>query len=133
MKRIDKTIWRETVYIAIGVLVLSLPMELVFILLGQWDYTVLLGNLWGGLFAAGNFFLMGLGVQAALGKEEKQARATIRASQTLRMAMLFVAAMLGVLLECFQVFAALIPLLFPRIAIMARPLFNKFLPTDDQK
>lgn len=131
MKKINKTILRETLYIAVGVLILSLPLELVFILIGRWDYTVLLGNLWGGVFAVGNFFLMGLGVQAALGKPQKQATNTIRTSQQLRIIMMFVAAMLGSLLPCFNIWAALIPLLFPRLAIWARPLLKKVLPMDE--
>ena len=37
----DKTVLRETAYIALGVLVLSLFMESVFLVVGRWDWTVL--------------------------------------------------------------------------------------------
>ena len=65
-------------------------------------------------------------MQNALSKDEKSAKTAIRLSQNLRLLMLFVAAALGVLLPCFNTVTALLPLFFPRIAVMIRPLFKKF-------
>ena len=123
--KIDPTVRRETGYIAVCVAVLSALMEAVFLIIGQWDYTVLLGNLLSGAAAIGNFFLMGLTVQKAVGKEEKQAAGYMKLSQMLRMLMLFVAAALGVALPCFNTWTALIPLFFPRIAITLQPFIRK--------
>ena len=125
MKRLDDTVRRESRYIAGWVLVLSIVMEVIFLALGQWNYRVLLGNLLGGTAAALNFLLMGITVQQAVGKEEKEAKDHMRTSQTLRTFMLFVAAALGVALPCFSIPASLIPLFFPRIAIAFRPLFDR--------
>lgn len=125
MKKIDSAVHRESIYIALWVAVLSVPMQAVFLLIGRWDYTVLLGNLLGGCAAAANFFLMGLTVQKAVGQDKGQAANTIRLSQTLRMLMLFVIALLGLTLPWFNTWTTLIPLLFPRIAIAFWPLFNK--------
>lgn len=118
--KIDETVRRETVNIAIGTLILSVLMESVFLLLGKWDYTVLLGNLLGMFGAIMNFFLMGLTVQSAVRQEQKGATTKMKASQMLRMLMLFVVAILGAVLPCFQIFAVLIPFFFPRITIMCR-------------
>ena len=68
---------------------------------------------------------MGLTVQKAVDMEQKQAAAFMKLSQMLRMLMVFVAAVLGVLLKCFNMWASLIPLFFVRIAILFRPLFSK--------
>ena len=130
--KIDPTVRRETVYIAVCVAVLSALMEAVFLIIGQWDYTVLLGNLLSGAAAIGNFFLMGLTVQKAVGKEEKQAAGYMKLSQMLRMLMLFVAAALGVALSCFNTWTALIPLFFPRIAITLQPFIRKESTTGEK-
>ena len=125
MKKIDPTVLRETSYIAAVCAVLSLLMQSVFLIIGKWDYTVLLGNLLGLLAAVGNFFLMGLTVQSALGKEEKEARRTVKMSQSLRLLMMFVVAIVGYLLSVFNTIAMIIPFLFPRIAVALRPAIKK--------
>ena len=74
MKKIDPTIVKETLYISAWVLILSVLMQAVFLIIQKWDYTVLLGNLLTGVVVIINFFLMGLGVQMSLNKEEKEAK-----------------------------------------------------------
>ena len=68
MKKLDKTVVRETLYIACFVLMLSVIMQLVFVLFGRWNYTVLLGNLLSGGIATINYLLIGVMVQNAIGK-----------------------------------------------------------------
>ena len=126
MRKVDATVLRETRYIAGCALVMSVVMQIVFIVLGLWDASVLLVNLLGLIAAVGNFFLMGLTVQSAVSKEQKQAASMMKASQTGRLFLLFMAALLGVLLDCFNIWATIIPLFFPRIAIALRPLFKGF-------
>ena len=131
MKNIDQTVRKETGYIAFSVLFLSLFMESVFLIIGKWSYTVLLGNLLSAAVAILNFFLMGLTIQSATQKEEKEARNRMKLSQSLRMMMLFATAALGSLVPCFHIAAVLIPLFFPRIAIVFRPiLFRKDIVKD---
>lgn len=125
MKKVDQAVQRETMYIAYSVLILSLLMEAVFLIIGQWDYTVLLGNLLSAGTAVLNFFLMGLTIQAATQMDEQAAKNRMKLSQSLRMLLLFAAATVGVLAPCFHIAAVLIPLFFPRIAILFRPLFMK--------
>lgn len=125
MKKIDPTILKETGYIATVVFIFSILLQSVFLIIGKWDYTVLSGNLLGFVAAVGNFFLMGLSVQASLLKEEKDARNTIKLSQYLRLFLLFGVAMVGSLFSVFNILTVLLPLLFPRIAIALRPVFIK--------
>ena len=125
MERIDATVKRETRFIAVWVGLLSLILQAVFLVIGKWDISVLLGNLLGGLLAVLYFFLLGLTVQKAVKKEEKQAKNIMSISQTLRSVMQFGVAAVGVLLPIFNTWAVLIPLFFPRIAIMLRPLIFK--------
>ena len=120
MKRIDPTVLKETKYIGLFTFILSVLLQSVLLVIGKWDYTVLLGNLLGAVAATGNFFLMGLTVQEALTKEEKEAKNLIKLSQSGRLFMLFTIALIGYLLSVFNTLAVIIPYLFPRIAIMLR-------------
>ena len=74
-----------------------------------------------------NFFLMGLGVQSAVGLDEKAAREKVKFSMTMRYLMIVAAAAIGIIAPCFNTAAAIIPLFFNRIAIAFRPLFAKRL------
>ncbi|MGN0766070.1 MAG: hypothetical protein ACI4MO_06315 [Christensenellales bacterium] len=125
--KLDKTIYKETAYIAIWTLIFSALMNAVFLVIKKWDLTVLWGNLLS--FAGGvlNFFLLGVTVQKALNFEEKKAKNAMKLSQSLRLLMTFVIAVVGVVLKCFNTVAVLVPLIFPRIAIAMRPLFDKKL------
>ena len=125
MAKIDPTVKKETLYIALFVVILSLAMEAVFLVIGKWDLPVLFGNLLGGSFAVLNFFLMGLSLQSAITKDQKDAAATMKFSQTYRMLMLFAVAGVGVLVPVFNMVSTILPLFFPRIAIALKPLVDK--------
>lgn len=124
MRKIDSIIWKETGYIAIWVLILSVLMHAVFLLIGKWDYTVLLGNILSAFVGILNFFLMGVFLTMALNKEEKEAKQATKLSQMLRMFIVFVIVVVGVLMDCFNTWAVIIPLIFPRIGIAFRAFFD---------
>lgn len=149
--KIDAVVLRETAFVTAWVLILSAVMEAVFLICGAWDSRVILGNLLGAVGAVLYFFFMGLTVQKAVkldssdptavadtlnsdgedtdeGQPEglhKDARKLMALSQTLRMLMLVVIAVIGAVFECFNLIAVLIPYFFPRIAVMLRPFFMK--------
>lgn len=125
MAKIDDTVVRETRYIAGVAIILSVVMEAVFLIIGMWSYKVLLGNIFGGTVAVVNFLLMGITVQKAVQKDEKDAAALMKLSQTLRNLMLLIAAALALALPFINPIAAIIPLFFPRIAIFLIPLRDK--------
>lgn len=125
MPKLDPTVRQESAYIASLVLILSILMQAVFLLIGKWDYSVLLGNVLSAAAAIGNFLLLGLTVQRAVTKDEKDARQLMKLSQTYRLLGLLVVAVIGFALPVFHPLAVVIPLLFPRIAIAMRPLFKK--------
>ena len=126
MAKVNEVVRRETGYIALWVLVFSGLMQAVFLIGGWWTLSALWGNLLGGAAAVSNFFAMGLTVQRAVEQENKRAAAMMKLSQTLRMLALFLITMVGVLLpQAFSLWTVLIPLIFPRVAIALRPLFDK--------
>ena len=122
MKKIDPTVIAETRYIAAFVAVLSLLMEGVFLVLGKWDYTVLLGNLLTGSVSILNFFLLGLTVTKAMTKDEKDMGSFMKLSKTYRSLLLLAVAGIGLGFKCFNDVAVILPLFFPQIGIYIRGL-----------
>lgn len=120
----DATVVKETKYMAFVVLVLSVLMQAVFLILKKWDYTVLLGNLLSLTVAVANFYFMGRSVQKALKMDEADARKVMRASQSRRNLAIFAVAAVGVGISYFNNVAVIVPLFFPRIAVMLRPLIK---------
>ena len=125
MLKVDKTVLKETKYIAAVTVILSVLLQAVFLIILKWNYTVLLGNVLGAAAATGNFFLMGLTVQRAVRLDEKEAKTLMKSSQTLRNFGLFVIGMIGVLLSVFNTVTVLVPLFFPRFAILLKPFVDK--------
>lgn len=123
MKKIDRTVIQETVFVFAFIVILSVLMEAVYLVFGRWELTVLWGNLLGAFAAGGNFFLLGLTVQSALGKDEKEAKNRMKLSQMMRLLLLFVIAMIGYLVPVFDIVAVVIPFVFPRIAVALRYFF----------
>ena len=125
MKKIDKIVLRETKYIALWTVIFSVIMQAMFLIIGKWDVTVLLGNLLGGVAVILNFFLMGITVQKAVSKEEKEAKSLMRTSQTARLFMMFLFVVIGVTAPIFNTWSSIIPLVFPRIAMALKPIADK--------
>ncbi len=125
MKKIDAVVLKETKYIGLWMIIFSLLMQSVFLVIGKWHYSVLLGNLLSGVFGVLNFLLMGITVQKSLEKEEKEARSMIRVSQIYRNFMMIIVTIIGVVTPFFNTVAVIVPIFFPRIAVAIRPLFVK--------
>ena len=123
--KVDKTVIKETKYIASFVIIFSALMQAIFLIIGKWHYTVLLGNVWGAAVSIGNFFVMGLYVQKAVAQEEQEAKKTIKTSYSLRMTLLLLFTIIGVVIPVFSWITVVVPLIFPSIAIFLRPLIDK--------
>ena len=124
-QKIDPVVRKETAYIAFWTLVFSLVLQAVFLIIDRWDYTVLLGNLLGAAANIANFFVMAQGVAKAVEKDAKDARQAMKLSSSMRLLALFLIMLVGALLEVFNTWALIIPLLFTRVAIALRPLVDK--------
>ena len=147
--KVQPAVQAETKKMALGVGVLTVLMIAVFLVIRQFDYTVLLGAILGCAAAVGNFFLMALTVQKVTGDmpvlpkqeeeaeeteeeekeqplsdEAKQAGKKMQLSFLLRLLMLGGVAALAVTAPIFHPWASLLPMLFPRIVIALRTLFD---------
>lgn len=129
MSESRKIALRETLYILVGVCVLTAVMYGVFALLGFFDLSVLLGGIVGAVLAVGNFFFMAVSATLAADRAEEQnvnsGRALMGMSYPIRLLTLG-----GVLLLCgisgkFHPIALVLPLAFVRPALMLSSFFRK--------
>ena len=126
----DPAVKKETGYIAAWVILLSLIMEAVFLLFRKWDLSVLFGNLGGAVISIGNFFLMALIATRAMNRgvetgKPEEAAARVKATTMTRLLGCVLLCVLLIAVFKTNVYATLIPMLFPRIGIVFWPKFNK--------
>ena len=129
MEQTKKELWRQIGIVALCEALGVAAMIGIFALLGQFDYTVALGGLAGGLVAALNFFFMVVGLSAAADRAQNQdakgGKGLVRGSYMIRLAVMFI-----VLFACaksgyFNVIALVVPLLFVRPALTVAEFFRK--------
>ena len=129
--KIDPIVKKETLFVSLVTLILSMLMQSVFLIIGKWDISVLLGNVLGAGTGILNFFLLGLGVQKAVSSDETKAKEIMKGSHALRFALMIVllAAAL-VFSSVFNILTTVISLLFATVAVYMRSIFNKDKKTD---
>lgn len=114
--RIDKSVRETTGFILVWVLVLSVIMEAVFLMIGQWNVSVLTGNLVGVVAAVGNFFFMAMTIVKIVNSGNTEGlNQRLGASKSLRYLGLVLVCVVAIAVLKTNVYATLLPLLFPRI------------------
>ena len=119
MRSVSPAVKQETMRIASGTAIGVVLMWVVFFFLHQvnpekipFDYTVFLAGIGGFIFAAGNFFLMGLTVQKVAAETDEG-----RARQRQRTLLMLAWGVVALAAPCFNGAAGIIPLLFPSMVI----------------
>ena len=126
LSKVDTVVANETKYIALVVLVLSALMEAIYLISGHWNYTVLLGNILGGGAGILNFFLMGLGIQNALEKDNtKGAKDTVSLSHTYRNIFLIAILAVAYLVKIFDIIPTVIALFFSSFGVYIKYFIMK--------
>lgn len=123
--KVEKVVKQETLYIGVCGLIFSILMQAVFLIGHWWNWSVLWGNLLGFGISWLNFFLMALTVQIAVAHSAEDAKRIMRKSQSKRSLLLIVAMAVICMVDCFDLWAGLIPFLFPRIAVGLRAFGKK--------
>ena len=122
-------ILKKTLIIAIGQVLCVAVMIGVFALLGRYDQSVLLGGVFGGIVAIGNFFVMAVCADLAADKAEKGniqgGQALIRASYIGRLVVVAILLFALVKSGLCHVLAAVLPLIFNRPILTVSEFFGK--------
>ena len=120
---------KEVRRVAVGSAILTAAMLIVFALLGKMDMSVLLGGVYGCLLAVGNFFFLGVTVRriadtenAADPEQIAQAKLKMRSSYITRTLVTGALLIVGLVVFKFNWIAYLLPMIFPRVAILAGQL-----------
>ena len=124
-----KAVKKEVRRVAVGSAILTAAMLIVFALLGKMDMSVLLGGIYGCLLAVGNFFFLGVTVRriadtenAADPEQIAQAKLKMRSSYITRTLVTGALLIVGLVVFKFNWIACLLPMIFPRVAILAGQL-----------
>ena len=95
----------------------------------KFDDTVVLGGLVGAAVAVANFAGICFVVQKILDEpDEKRRKAKLQLSHNSRMLMQAVWVIVAIAAPCFQPFASVLPLFFPRITIYYLQITGKYKP-----
>lgn len=123
-----KFIYKETAIVALGQAVCIGVMLGIFALLGEFDRSILLGGVFGGVAAVANFFFMAVGASLAADKAEKQdvkgGKATVQLSYIVRMAVLAIILFALVKSGLCNVIALVLPLAFTRPILSVGEFFR---------
>ena len=125
---------KELTRIACGTAICTAALWVAFAALHQvgWvklDYTVVLGSLIGASVAIGNFAGICIVCQKVIDEQdEKRRKATLQASYNVRMLLQAVWIIVSIGAPCFQPFASVLPLFFPRVTIYYLQITGKYKP-----
>lgn len=90
-----------------------------------YDYSLILGGIYGNVFCVLNFWLLGITAQIAVKKSAKQAQTYMNSMYCLRYLGLFLVMTIAAILPFINIITAVIPLLFPKIVITIRTIREK--------
>lgn len=121
--KIDPVLKKETIYMTIGSAICSAIMAVVFIAVGKFDYTVLIGLVLGMILSVGNYFLMGLTITMAMEHEETEAKRKMKSSYVARSVIMLVIMAGSIVLDFVNWIPVVASVFYPRIVIMVRGIY----------
>ena len=130
--KLQKAVKDETIFVALGSMILSVLMVIVFFALSRvfpdrvpMDASVLIGAIGGCAVAVGNFFLMALTVQKVAGIENyEQAYRSMQISYRYRTFLQLIWCVLSMILTFINPVAGMLPLLWPSLLIKGKGIIN---------
>ncbi len=91
----------------------------------SFDYTLIIGGIYGNIFCVLNFWLLGVTAQSAVRKSPKKAQTYMNSMYCIRYLGLFLVMTAAAILPFINLLTALIPLLFPKLVITIRAFREK--------
>ena len=119
--KIDPIVKKETGYMALGSLICTAVVALVFVLLRKFDVTVALGCLVGYVLTVGKFFVMSNTLTKAISTgDEVTAKLKMKQSYVTRSVVMLVVMGASIVLEQIHWVPVIASVFYPRIVIFVR-------------
>ncbi|NMB43627.1 MAG: ATP synthase subunit I [Clostridiales bacterium] len=131
--RLSSEVKKEVVTIGIGIVTCSIITIVVFLIIGKFDLSVLLGGIYGGVVSFLNFLFLAFTVQRIADMAEQNlvddAKKRMQASYSSRQLGMTIAIGIGLFIGSrygiFHWFPMIIAASYPRLTIFTLSLFNK--------
>ena len=120
---LSRELWLEVKKMAAYIGAMVLIMVIIFALFGYFGIPIILGGLLGGIVALLNFFFLATAIEKSVNGHNSP-KGTLVSSYSLRLISIGVVVVFAIKSPYINYLAVVIPLLFPRIAIMAENLLK---------
>lgn len=113
----NNSVYKEAGKVTAIIFLLGLIEFIVFTAFLSLRRDILIGVIYGCVFVSLNFFYLAFSVKKSVEKDEKQAKAYMSSGYTLRMLLTAAMVVVAAKVEWIHIWAAIVPLLFQRIAV----------------
>ena len=110
-------VYKEALRVSVIVFLLGLIEFIVFTAFLSFRGDIIIGVVYGAAFASLNFFYLAHSVQKNVGLDEKSAKMHMVGSYNARLVLTAVMVIIAAKVEFIHFWAAIIPLIFPRLAV----------------
>lgn len=114
-----ESVYKDALKVTAVIFILGLIEFIIFTVFTGFRLKILIGTLYGCVFTSANFFYLARCVNKCVEKEEKAAKAYMGSTYTIRMLLTAVMIIVAAKVDIIHFWAAIIPLVFTRIAVMA--------------
>ncbi len=125
---LDPVVKKEVRFMALGAFLCAALVQVCFLVLRRWDFSVALGGVIGWAMTVLNFFLMSLGVQRAVADPDPQhAQLVMKASYTRRSLLLLAVMVISFMVDGIHWVPVVAAAFYPPVVIFARQFFVKYI------
>ena len=121
----NNSVYKEAAKVSAVIFILGAVEFILFSVFMSLRLDILIGVLYGCTFTSINFFYLAFCVKKAVEKEEKAAKAYMSSTYTARILLLGVMVFIAAKIDYIYFWAAIIPIVFQRIAATVVPMFEK--------
>lgn len=125
-QKTDPVVKKEIAFMAVAALVCAALVQIGFVIVGRWDYTVAVGGVIGWAMTVSNFSLMSLGVQKAVSDPDPQhAQLVMKVSYTWRTIGMLAVMAISFLLDFIHWLPVVAAVFYPSIVIFVRQFWTR--------
>ncbi len=114
----EPSLKRDLKDIGISNFILNIVQNIVFLILGYWDFSVLLGSLWGYMLTMIMLFMLAKSVEKAVDKDPKQSGMYMQSTYIARAVVMAVGVYLAIQINSINWISTCIALVFTKVSIM---------------